>query len=194
MLTTLHPSVDYSTYMREGVEVSQTESDVLTIHADASRGAHGSECGEVRSPPPRTRTGRHDNYEVAALPPLLAAHTLERDHTMTNTSHTAAKSFAWSNTLYGCAFGDAWGNTNEFVRYPALTRGNPFGPELPGKLIITDDTQMTLALARALNAADLDDRHSIQSQIVHEFVLWRNDPDNNRAPGATCLVLTVPEN
>ncbi|MBE5502384.1 Probable ADP-ribosylglycohydrolase [Mycobacteroides abscessus subsp. massiliense] len=98
---------------------------------------------------------------------------------------------AWSNTLNGCAYGDAWGNTNEFVRYQSLTRGNPLGPDLPGKLIITDDTQMTLALARALDTADLDDQHSIQSQIVHEFVLWRNDPDNNRAPGTTCLGATA---
>lgn len=190
MLTTLHWSVDYSTCTREGVEVSQTESGVLAIDTDA-RGPHGSVCREVRSPPPCTRTDRHHNYEVGALPPLPADDTLERNHTMTNTSHPASQSIAWSNTLYGCAFGDAWGNTNEFVRYPALTRGNPFGPELPGKLIITDDTQMTLALARALSAADLDDRHSIQSQIVREFVLWRNDPDNNRAPGATCLGATA---
>lgn len=110
---------------------------------------------------------------------------------MTNTNHTPDLTHAWSNALYGCAYGDAWGNTNEFQRYPSLTRGNPFGPDLPDKLIITDDTQMTLSLARALNAADLQDKHSIQSHIIAEFVLWRNDPDNNRSPGNTCKGATA---
>lgn len=98
---------------------------------------------------------------------------------------------AWANTLRGCAYGDAWGNTNEFRRFADLTRTSPFGPELPTKLVITDDTQMTLALARALHTANLGDPHSIRASIIAEFVLWRADPDNNRAPGTTCLGATA---
>lgn len=97
---------------------------------------------------------------------------------------------SWSNVLRGCAFGDAWGHTNEFKSYAALTEANPRGPELPERLIVTDDTQMTLSLARALNGAASKTDAQLRDDIVREFVLWLDDPDNNRAPGNTCLAAT----
>lgn len=96
----------------------------------------------------------------------------------------------WADVLRGCAYGDAWGNRNEFQSYAALTHTNKRGPELPAQLIITDDTQMTLALARAIDSVDPDDTDALKSAIISEFVTWRSDPDNNRAPGNTCMAAT----
>jgi ADP-ribosylglycohydrolase len=96
----------------------------------------------------------------------------------------------WSNVLRGCAYGDAWGNTNEFRSYAALTAQDPRGPVLPGKLIITDDTQMTPSPARALNGANAKTDDQLRADVIRKWVLWLNDPDNNRAPGNTCLAAT----
>ncbi|NTY62063.1 ADP-ribosylglycohydrolase family protein [Mycolicibacterium sphagni] len=109
------------------------------------------------------------------------------DSTTTST-HFAAK---WADVLRGCAYGDAWGNTNEFKSYKSLTRTTAYGPNLPQRLVITDDTQMTLALARAIDTAGTADDEALRTAIVDEFVGWRSDPDNNRAPGNTCLRATA---
>jgi len=103
----------------------------------------------------------------------------------------------WPNVLRGCAYGDAYGAPNEFRRYEDLIADDLRGPEMPEKLIITDDTQMTLALARGIDAGLLAGRvtttsdavlaDTIRQHVTDEFVTWYNDPDNNRAPGTTCL-------
>src|SRR5688500_12504896 len=58
-------------------------------------------------------------------------------------------------TLFGLAFGDALGAPTEFMSYDAIIeRYGPRGPhELPARALVTDDTQMTLAVADALLAA-----------------------------------------
>lgn len=91
----------------------------------------------------------------------------------------------------GCAYGDAWGNTNEFKSYAQLTEVSPRGPELPQQLVITDDTQMTLALARAIDTAGPANPDNMRAAIIAEFIAWRSDPDNNRAPGNTCMRATA---
>jgi ADP-ribosylglycohydrolase len=96
----------------------------------------------------------------------------------------------WGNVLRGCAYGDAWAVPDEFRSYADLTRRNPRGPELPERLIITDDTQMTLSLARALDGAAEKTDDQLRDDVIKEFVLWLNDPDNDRAPGNTCLAAT----
>jgi ADP-ribosylglycohydrolase len=96
----------------------------------------------------------------------------------------------WSSVLRGCAYGDAWGNANEFKSYQQLTADDPRGPDLPERLVITDDTQMTLSLARALNGAGGKSDDELRRDIVEEFVVWLKDPDNDRAPGNTCLAAT----
>ncbi|MGB5794431.1 MAG: ADP-ribosylglycohydrolase family protein [Mycolicibacter algericus] len=93
----------------------------------------------------------------------------------------------WPNVLRGCAYGDAWGAGNEFRSYAYLTEQSPYGPPLPDKLIITDDTQMTLSLARALDQGHHQNSVSIRARVLDEWVRWYDDPDNNRAPGRTCL-------
>jgi ADP-ribosylglycohydrolase len=95
------------------------------------------------------------------------------------------------SVLSGCAYGDAWGNSNEFQSYERLTRHSKRGPDLPTRLIITDDTQMTLALARAIHTAGTRDANALRTAIINEFVAWRRDPDNTRAPGNTCMLATA---
>ncbi len=104
----------------------------------------------------------------------------------------------WSQAIRGVAYGDAWANDNEFQTYAQLTSRNARGPELPDRLIITDDTQMTLSLARGLHegmiaarlcaSRDADVRADImRTHVLDEWRTWYHDKDNNRAPGVTTL-------
>ncbi|HEX8283473.1 MAG TPA: ADP-ribosylglycohydrolase family protein [Pyrinomonadaceae bacterium] len=95
--------------------------------------------------------------------------------------------------LFGLAFGDALGAPTEFLTVAEiLGRWPPDGPgELEGDPArVTDDTQMALAVGEALAEAvvrrDLSPA-SVESLIRPAFVGWLNSPDNNRAPGMTCL-------
>ncbi|MFF6993907.1 ADP-ribosylglycohydrolase family protein [Streptomyces sp. NPDC008313] len=109
---------------------------------------------------------------------------------MTTTTRTKR---AATGSLTGLALGDALGFPTEFNDVPSiLAKCGPWrGMELPRPAIVTDDTQMTLALGRALRtAADRGplgpDR--LERPLREEFVAWYRSPDNNRAPGHTCLV------
>lgn len=95
--------------------------------------------------------------------------------------------------LFGLAFGDALGAPTEFLTVAEiLSRWPPAGPaRLAGHPArVTDDTQMALAvgeaLARAVARRDLSPG-TMESLIRSAFVEWLNSPDNNRAPGMTCL-------
>jgi ADP-ribosylglycohydrolase len=95
--------------------------------------------------------------------------------------------------LFGLAFGDALGAPTEFLTVAEiLSRWPPAGPaELTGHPArVTDDTQMALAvgeaLARAIVRRDLSPE-SVEPLIRAAFVEWSNSPDNDRAPGMTCL-------
>ena len=95
----------------------------------------------------------------------------------------------FGNVIRGIALGDAWGNPNEFRRISELTKDNPQGPELPKRLIITDDTQMTLFLADALDIARDGTVAEIQEAIMDAYLAYYHDPDNDykRAPGVTVM-------
>jgi ADP-ribosylglycohydrolase len=95
--------------------------------------------------------------------------------------------------LFGLAFGDALGAPTEFLTVAEiLSRWPPAGPgELEGRPAgVTDDTQMALAVGEALAEAvagrDLSPGN-VESLVRSAFVGWLNSPDNNRAPGMTCL-------
>ncbi|AOZ63632.1 ADP-ribosylglycohydrolase [Rhodococcus phage Weasels2] len=90
---------------------------------------------------------------------------------------------SWIGCLKGIAFGDAWGNANEFLSAEEIYLwGDPTPPE---KFIVTDDTQMTLYLADALeHPAPFEAR---VFKIREKFIEWLHDPDNDRYPGDTCL-------
>ncbi|GGU94185.1 hypothetical protein GCM10010260_31420 [Streptomyces filipinensis] len=99
---------------------------------------------------------------------------------------------AATGALLGLALGDALGFPAEFHDVPQILA--TWGPwremELPGRARVSDDTQMTLALGRALRTAM--ERGALapkrlERPLREEFVDWYHSPENNRAPGRTCL-------
>ncbi|MFF2110645.1 ADP-ribosylglycohydrolase family protein [Rhodococcus koreensis] len=92
----------------------------------------------------------------------------------------------YGNALTGLAAGDAWGYQVEFTSYTRM----PAYPVAPpaGHWVISDDTQMTLAVHHALaDVTDFDDIEAVTDAITRQFFLWQVDPDNTRAPGRTCM-------
>ncbi len=93
--------------------------------------------------------------------------------------------------LFGMALGDALGAETEFLDiFSILQRFPPHGIQSPqgNPARVTDDTQMALAVGDALIAAPrpyMPD--SLSREFVRTFTDWYNDPDNDRAPGNTCL-------
>ncbi|WP_327067392.1 ADP-ribosylglycohydrolase family protein [Kitasatospora sp. NBC_01250] len=94
-----------------------------------------------------------------------------------------------TGTLLGLAIGDAMGYPTEFkwMEYLENTWPNWRELPLPTPALITDDTQMTLALARAVRRAGALTPQSFTEPLRDEFVSWSVSPENNRAPGMTCL-------
>ncbi|MEU5694781.1 ADP-ribosylglycohydrolase family protein [Actinosynnema sp. NPDC020468] len=96
-----------------------------------------------------------------------------------------------SGALIGLACGDALGAPTEFLTVAEIERR--WGPGGPGDLegdpaLITDDTQMTLAVARALAELPPDAPvPAVVDALSRHFITWWAAPDNNRAPGMTCL-------
>lgn len=81
--------------------------------------------------------------------------------------------------LTGVAIGDGWGFPNEHQSYTKLlifSGGGP-GVALPKRLTVSDDTQLSLALAHALDGAAGADREQIQQWIIDNFLAWLHDPD-----------------
>lgn len=94
----------------------------------------------------------------------------------------------FADIVRGVAFGDAWGDPTEFSRISAITANDPRGPELPEHLRITDDTQMTLFLADALDLSRDDEDFEVKLAIQEAFLDYYKDPDTgSRAPGVTVM-------
>ncbi|MGW5423381.1 ADP-ribosylglycohydrolase family protein [Streptomyces sp. NPDC003943] len=103
---------------------------------------------------------------------------------------------AATGALFGLALGDALGFPTEFNDVPQiLAKCGPWrSMELPvrgGTAYVTDDTQMTLAFARGIRTAM--DRGVLAPlrllrPLREEYVDWYHSPENNRAPGRTCMV------
>lgn len=96
--------------------------------------------------------------------------------------------------IFGLAIGDALGFPVEFMSAQEIR--TDYGPDgvtdflsvgshPPGTY--SDDTQMTLALARALLRAGDRDLDTLMNTVAKEFVSWAFGPDNDRAPGNTCM-------
>ena len=95
-----------------------------------------------------------------------------------------------SGSLFGLAYGDAMGAPTEFLSVAEIVQR--YGAEGPRELVgepalITDDTQMTLAVARAMPAKGPLEPGVLERELRREFVEWLDSPENNRAPGMTCL-------
>ncbi len=94
----------------------------------------------------------------------------------------------WKNVIRGVATGDAWGDPVEFRKIADITRTNVRGPDMPDRMRITDDTQMTLFLADALDLTQDDSVADVQEAIQKAFLAYRVDPDSgSRAPGMTVM-------
>lgn len=101
-----------------------------------------------------------------------------------------------AGSLFGLAYGDAMGAPAEFKSIEQINR--MYGPEGPLTLPmsgsvshVTDDTQMALAVADAL-AATLDGGNALipdrfEPRVRDRFGQWWRSPDNDRAPGNTCM-------
>ena len=84
--------------------------------------------------------------------------------------------------MYGLAIGDAFGWPTEFLKLPRIKSkyGNSGITELPDPAIFTDDTQMTIAIAKALIRCGEKDLETIMGAIKEEFITWLHSPDNDR--------------
>jgi ADP-ribosylglycohydrolase len=101
-----------------------------------------------------------------------------------------------AGSLFGLAYGDALGKDTEFSSVDQIQRRfGPDGPsELPEPALVTDDTQMALAVGEGLVevlGTDGTPQPLTPDTLVpvwsRRFVEWAHSPDNNRAPGVTCL-------
>ena len=102
-----------------------------------------------------------------------------------------------SGCLFGLAFGDALGAPTEFLSVPEiLARFPPDGPrDLPRDVLgvtrVTDDTQMALAVGEALREIEEERApftpERLERALRRTLVAWLRSPDNDRAPGMTCL-------
>ena len=96
-------------------------------------------------------------------------------------------------TLFGLAIGDGFGYPNEFLTFD--NQQKKWGEKgliepVAGVIKGTDDTQMTLAVSRAiqksLNNNKIQKKH-FEIKLIHELINWYVDERNDRDPGKTCL-------
>ncbi len=96
--------------------------------------------------------------------------------------------------MLGLAVGDALGRPTEFLHSMEQIR-QEFGPAGVTDLksdrhpagTYTDDTQMSLCVARALIRAGHQTLDELMEDMAAEFVAWNRSPENDRAPGNTCM-------
>jgi ADP-ribosylglycohydrolase len=98
-----------------------------------------------------------------------------------------------SGAMFGLAYGDSLGAPTEFLDMKQIHRR--FGDHGPTQLngdpaLVTDDTQMAIAVGLGLLDALANPPFTpdlVTPMWRRRFVDWLNSPDNNRAPGNTCL-------
>jgi len=91
--------------------------------------------------------------------------------------------------LFGLAIGDALGYPTEFMTLGKIKAkyGSQGISDLPEPALFSDDTQMTVAIAEALIEAGDQDIETLMASVRRHFIAWLHSPENNRAPGRTCL-------
>ncbi len=95
-----------------------------------------------------------------------------------------------AGSLFGLAYGDALGKPTEFQDYATIVA--TYGAGGPRRMtgtpaLVTDDTQMALAVGEAMLAAPELTPAALEPRLRQAFLDWAVSPDNNRAPGTTCL-------
>lgn len=96
--------------------------------------------------------------------------------------------------LFGAAIGDGYGYATEFKSFRDIhVHWPPDGPDEPegNPIRVSDDTQMSLAVGKALMQCHPAawKPEQIADALTKTFIEWINDPQNNRAPGMTCLLV-----
>ena len=101
----------------------------------------------------------------------------------------------YRGSILGLAIGDALGHPTEFVSSlrgirqrwgeQGVTDFESAGSHPAGTF--TDDTQMAICVARALIRAGHRGLDELMGVLGEEFVAWSRSPQNNRAPGGTCM-------
>ena len=98
--------------------------------------------------------------------------------------------------MFGLAYGDALGRPTEFMQASAIAKlGTPFtnrvGLNNPKQGIVTDDTQMSIAVGNAaLTLGRATPAPQMARAFSTAFIGWFDDPksrDGQRAPGITCI-------
>ena len=89
--------------------------------------------------------------------------------------------------LYGLAIGDALGWPIEFLKMDKVTTiyGEEGIQEPPDPAEVTDETQVSMAVAEALIEAGDQDIDTLMAALTNRLIAWSNSPENIRAPGHT---------
>ncbi len=100
----------------------------------------------------------------------------------------------YEGCMLGLAIGDAMGAATEFLTYDEIRRRFPpngsesyrsFRGLRPGSY--TDDTEMSIAVAKGLlNAKDMT-TVAIMECMTKEFIEWMDTTSSSRSPGNTCM-------
>lgn len=100
------------------------------------------------------------------------------------------------NSVIGLILGDAWGRSTEFIplerlKQASYTAHDPhegYEEEREAELLVTDDTQLSLAVSRAiasLPASDMDNTDTLFTVLQQHLSKWHRELDqvHRRAPG-----------
>lgn len=96
-------------------------------------------------------------------------------------------------SFYAAAIGDGFGYPNEFLSYEKIkSKWGVKGLEkpCPGIIKVTDDTQLSLAVSRAIQKSydgNFISKDKFETNLIFEFLNWYSDIENDRDPGFTCL-------
>ena len=95
-----------------------------------------------------------------------------------------------AGALFGLAYGDALGRGTEFMSYEDIVAR--YGTEGPRDLdgnpaLVTDDTEMTLAVGWALRDTPTLTPELLLPRLRERFVAWARQTNPSRGPGNACL-------